>query len=75
MTYHVTVGYKQNHSALMELIIQQRQYVVNQYIKSSTLAGYKQDGMTEDTKRTLTYDQEMGGCSLVLEQMLRGPRV
>lgn len=55
MTY-VTVGHKQKHSALMELTVQ---YWI-QYLKSLPLAGYELDGMTEDTKGTLTYDQEIG---------------
>lgn len=38
----------------------QSSIVVNQYIKSLPLAGYEQDGMTEDTKGTLTYDQKIG---------------
>lgn len=50
----------------------QSSIVVNQYIKSLPLAGYEQDGMTEDTKGTLTHDQELE-CSSVLEQMLKGP--
>lgn len=56
MTYHVTAVYKQNHSTSWSL---QSSIVVNQYIKSLPLAGYEQYGMTEDTKGTLTYDQEL----------------
>lgn len=38
----------------------QSSIVVNQHIKSLPLAGYELDGMTEDTRGTLTYDQEIG---------------